>query len=123
MTFNVKNYTVLPQMTEKNAKTALSDVSMTSIANICAFIHSSINVQQNIRLLVDESSDAVQHHTSVIDRETKEECDMTSLESFLRFTHSRPVGYGLSWNDRLTIALTLASSVLQLDGSSCLKTY
>ena len=41
-----------------------------------------------------------------------------SLESFLRESSHRSFGCELSWGERLSIAVTLASSVLQLDGTS-----
>lgn len=90
------------------------------IEDFCSALCVSPRDDREIGLLVDEANDK-QHHmlyraNTVVGLETSSR----SLEDLLT-SQGRPGDEGLSRKDRLQISVVLASSVLQLDGTSWLK--
>ena len=79
--------------------------------------------RQEIGFLMDESVGQQRHNISFVDEKTRPAMDPKSLEHLLNLSKQRGWGFGLSRRDRLYIAVTLASSVLQLDGTLWLKKH
>ena len=94
---------------------------MGPIENICTAVYQQCSVRQGIGFLTDEVAGQHRHNVYLVDEEVRLEVDPMSLEDLLRVSKQRGPGLSLSRRDRLYIALTLASSVLQLDGTSWLK--
>ena len=94
---------------------------MSPIENICTAVHQQHNVRQGIGFLTDDVAGQHRHNVYLVDEEVRLEVDPKSLEDLLRVSKQRSPGLSLSRRDRLYIAVTLASSVLQLDGTSWLK--
>lgn len=77
--------------------------------------------RQGIGFLTDESVGQHRHDVYLIDKKVQQQLDPKSLEYLLKVSKQRSPGFSLSRRDRLYIAVTLASSVLQLDGTLWLK--
>ena len=91
------------------------------IYDICTAVRSRYNVSEGIGFLTDESLGKHRHDVYIIGESVRQEIDTLSLEDLLRISEQRVPGFEFSRRDRLYIALTLASSVLQLDGTLWLK--
>ena len=83
-------------------------------------MYSQCSVKQGIGFLTDESLSQHRHDVYLVDEKVRQGVDPKSLEYLLQLSKQR-TGFSLSRRDRLYIAVTLASSVLQLDGTSWLK--
>ena len=94
---------------------------MGHINDICTAVSKHGGVGQGIGFLTDESVGQHQHNLYLIDEKVGEGMNPKSLEELLQISKQRGPGFSLSRRDRLYIAVTLASSVLQLDGFSWLK--
>ena len=94
---------------------------MGPIDDICTTVYGKCGVGQGIGFLTDESLGQHRHIVYIVDEEIRQGVDPKSLEYLLQGSKQREPGYTLSRRDRLYIAITLASSVLQLDGTSWLK--
>ena len=95
---------------------------MGPINDICTAVHEYRGVRQGIGFLTDESvGQQRQHNVYLVDEQVRQGMDAESLEHLLQISKKRDPGFNLSRRDRLYIAVTLASSVLQLDGTSWLK--
>ena len=94
---------------------------MGPINDICTAVYEQYNATQGIGYLTDEILGQHRHNVYLIDKEVRPGVDPQSLEYFLQISRKRGPGFSLSRLDRLYIAVTLASSVLQLDGTSWLK--
>ena len=94
---------------------------MSPIDDICTAVYGQYNVTQGIGYLTDEILGQHQHNVYLVDEEVRPGVDPQSLEYLLHVSGQRGPGFNLSRRDRLYIAVTLASSVLQLDGTSWLK--
>ena len=79
------------------------------------------SVKQGIGFLTDERFGQHRHNIYVVDEKVRQGGDLMSLEYLLRVSKQWGPGSSLSRRHRLYIALTLASSVLQLDGTLWLK--
>ena len=91
------------------------------IYDICTAVCSQYNVSEGIGFLTDDSLGQHRHDVYIVDKKVQQEIDPFSLEDLLNISKQRALGLDLSRRDRLYIALTLASSVLQLDGTSWLR--
>ena len=95
---------------------------MGPINDICAAVYEQCDVKQGIGFLLDESVGQHRHHVHLVDEKVRQGVDPKSLEYLLQVSKRRGgPGFSLSRRDRLYISVTLASSVLQLDGTSWLK--
>lgn len=79
------------------------------------------SVKQGIGFLTDERFGQHRHNIYIVDEKVRQGGDLKSLEYLLQVSKQWGPGFSLSRRDRLYIAVTLASSVLQLDGTSWLK--
>ena len=107
--------TWLPSVTE-TAYTGMGPIN-----DICTAVYGQYSVRQCIGFLTDESLDQHRHNVYLVDENVRQGVDPKSLEYLLQVSKQRGPGLSLSRRDRLYIAVTLASSVLQLDGTSWLK--
>ncbi|KAL8752171.1 MAG: hypothetical protein Q9184_005820 [Pyrenodesmia sp. 2 TL-2023] len=97
-----------------------ADTDLKRIEDICSAIRASNKDQTEIGLLIDETPERHQHKLYRANTVVGSETLSRSLEDLLR--SSRDLGAeSLSRKSRLQIAVTLASSVLQLSGTSWLK--
>ena len=94
---------------------------MSRITDICTAMHGICGVKQRLGFLTDESVGQHRHDIYFVDEQIRPDMDAKSLEFVLKVSQQNLPGFSLSRRDRLYIAVTLASSVLQLDGTSWLK--
>ena len=78
-------------------------------------------VKQGIGFLTEEIFGKQRHNIYIVDEKVQQGSDLKSLEYLLQVSKQWGPGFSLSRRDRSYIAITLASSVLQLDGTSWLK--
>lgn len=97
-----------------------SKAPSTPITDICAAIH-NLNNDRQIGFLTDESVGNHRYDIYNLDDKVQQDIDFNSLEHLLSSSQKSSPGFRLSRRDRLYIAVTLASSVLQLDGTRWLK--
>lgn len=91
------------------------------IADICSTLRASQDLRKVLGFLVDEADEKHKHYLYRADTVISSDTHSESLGDLLRSSqYELPTGF-LSRKVRLQIAVTLASSVLQLDGSSWLK--
>ena len=99
------------------------DRNCESIVDMCSTLCASHEPEKAIGFLVDQEDDKHKHYlyraSTAIGPETK----TNSLGHLLSSSGRGPHGASLSKKDRLRIAVTLASSALQLDGTSWLKPH
>ncbi len=98
-----------------------SDDGLHPIVDLCTQLKQVCSVPKIIGYLVDDSDQQHRHDVYLINDNVYSSTDSTSLQDLLKLSHKRASGYYLSRKDRLHIAVVLASSVLQLDGTSWLK--
>ena len=94
---------------------------MGPIDNICTAVSVHRGSRQSIGFLTDGSVGQHRHDVYLVNEKLRQEMDPKSLEYLLQVSKERGPGFSLSRRDRLYIAVTLASSVLQLDGTFWLK--
>ena len=94
---------------------------MGPINDICTAVSEYCGVRQGIGFLTDDIVGQHRHEVYLVDEKNRQGLDPKSLEYLLQVSKQRAPGFNLSRRDRLYIALTLASSVLQLDGTLWLK--
>lgn len=94
---------------------------MGPINDICTAVSGHCDVRQGIGFLTDESVGQHRHHVYLVKEKVEKRMDPKSLEDLLQGSQQRGPSFNLSRRDRLYIAVTLASSVLQLDGTLWLK--
>ncbi len=92
-----------------------------SIADICSTLCGNHEPEKPIGFLVDEEDDMHKHFFYRTNTTLGPETRSNSLGDLLSHSGHGPQSGPLSRSDRLRIAVTLASSVLQLDGTSWLK--
>lgn len=80
-------------------------------------MHETSGVKEVVGFLTDESISQYRHKVHFLDEKVQPYMDPESLKHILETSKQRRLGFGLSRRDRLYIALTLASSVLQLGGT------
>ena len=90
------------------------------IEDFCSALYASNRDSREIGLLIDEVNDKQQHQLYRANTVAGSQTSSKSLEDLLT-PQGRSDDEGLSRRDRLQIAVILASSVLQLDGTSWLK--
>ncbi len=114
----------IPSSTRSTWLAAATEASHTGIGpipDICTAVCRQFGFRQGIGFLIDESLGQHQHNVYLLDEEFRQGVGPKSLEYLLQVSKKRGPGFTLSRRDRLYIAVTLASSVLQLDGTSWLK--
>lgn len=94
---------------------------LTQIQDICTAIHGIHDVKQGLGFLRDEDTYRHRHNIYINNEKTRPPMDPKSLAHLLEISKQRRSGFGLSLRDRLYIAVTLASSVLQLDRTLWLR--
>ena len=94
---------------------------MSPITDICTAINEIKGLNSGVGYLRDESAGRYRHEVYFLNEQIRREKDATSLEQLLQLSQQRPFGSTLNRRERLHLAVTLASSVLQLDGTSWLK--
>ena len=94
-----------------------------SISDICSTICAAHGSQKLIGFLVDEQDEKHKHYIYKVDSAIGPAIRSKSLGDLLSCSGQRSSTAPLSIKDRLQIAVTLASSVLQLDGTSWLKPH
>ena len=92
-----------------------------SIADICSTLCATPESNRAIGFLVDEEDERHKHYLYRADATIVSEAQSKSLSDLLGHTGRASYSTSLSRNDRLRIAVTLASSVLQLHGTSWLE--
>ena len=91
------------------------------ILNICTTLCASHDLKKAIGFLVDEEDKKQKHYVYRADTGIGSEPHSRSLGDLLSSARQESLTVSLSRGDRLHIAVTLASSVLQLDGTLWLK--
>ncbi|KAL8952124.1 MAG: hypothetical protein Q9222_001936 [Ikaeria aurantiellina] len=107
---------------EGNSSTETTRVQMTAIESFCSALDSTDLEQspREIGVLIDKTREYVRHKIYRADIFPSLQTSPKSLENLLS-SHKQPGDEGLSRKNRLHIAVILASSVLQLDGTTWLK--
>lgn len=95
--------------------------AMRPIRDMCSTLHDSRSRRNEIGFLKDGSVGGRRHDVYFIDERFPSGMDPASLEYLLDLPQQRMPEFALNRRDRLCIAVTLASSVLQLDGSLWLR--
>ncbi|KAL8944305.1 MAG: hypothetical protein Q9211_000645 [Gyalolechia sp. 1 TL-2023] len=97
-------------------------IEMTYIESFCRTLcaPNTERCPKELGLLVDKTNDEIKHRIYRADTTTTLQSCSTSLENLLS-SHTASNDGGLSRKDRLQVAVILASSVLQLDGTAWLK--
>ncbi len=109
------------QSTWLAAATEASHTGMGPIPDICTAVCRQFGFRQGIGFLIDEILGQHRHNVYLLDEELRQGVGPKSLEYLLQVSKQRGPGFTLSRRNRLYIAVTLASSVLQLGGTSWLK--
>lgn len=123
---SVRFPTELMQRTTINAESnrmGPSTSPATCIADICSTIYGSARTDKPMGFLADDTNPNHKHYLSRADTNLADEPRSETLaERLTSACDSSPFG-SVSRKDRLEIAVTLASSVLQLDGTSWLTPH
>ena len=90
------------------------------IVDFCTTLKQVRGVPKAIGYLLDEGFEHHRHDICLI-KDNYVSVGSKTLDSLLQLSHKRVSGFYLSQKDRLHLAVVLASSVLQLDGTSWLK--
>ena len=107
--------------TTASSQEAETNHGCTSITDMCSTLCASHEPRKEIGFLVDEGDDKHKHYLYRADTVIGPETRSKSLGDLLSRSGSALSSVPLLRSDRLRIAVTLASSVLQLDGTSWLK--
>ncbi|KAI4261033.1 MAG: hypothetical protein L6R42_003760 [Xanthoria sp. 1 TBL-2021] len=92
---------------------------VTGIEDICTAIRNSAGTERCLGFLSDDGKGLHQHEVFLT--ENPKVAARRSLQGLLEHPKQRVPGRGLSWRDSLKVAVTLASSIIQLDGTGWLK--
>lgn len=110
---------------ETSTKVALDQASIptawTCIEDICSALCTPVLDRRPIGLLVDDAFDKHQHQLYRADSRVKSQSMSKSLHDLLEASRRPGDDDRLSRKQRLEIAVVLASSILQLDGTSWLR--
>ena len=98
-----------------------TDFGCNPIPDICTTLSTPHDLKKTLGFLVDEEDKKHKHYLYRTDTGIGSEPQSTSLGELLRTARQESFNVSLSRGVRLEIAVTLASSVLQLDGTSWLK--
>ncbi|CAL8582763.1 hypothetical protein XPA_008408 [Xanthoria parietina] len=90
------------------------------IEDICTAIHLSSGTVRCLGMLQDDGKALHQHEVFLVEN-PKTKITRRSLQGLLEHPKQRVPGEGLSWRDSLNIAVTMASCMIQLDGTGWLK--
>ncbi|KAL8681311.1 MAG: hypothetical protein Q9186_002575 [Xanthomendoza sp. 1 TL-2023] len=120
--FALEPHLYLASLSDGGSSAETTDVEMTHIESFCSALCTSHTdqLQREIGLLIDKANDEQQHRVYRADTAKALQTSSRSLENLLS-SQRQTDDESLSRKDRLQIAVILASSVLQLDGTSWLK--
>ena len=107
--------------TADSSQEPATDPDCQSIADMCSTLRASHESQRAMGFLVDEEDDEYKHYLYRANTTIGPEPQSKSLVDLLSCSGHGSPSARLLRSDRLRIAVTLASSVLQLDGTSWLK--
>ncbi|KAL8648705.1 MAG: hypothetical protein Q9226_005889 [Calogaya cf. arnoldii] len=93
---------------------------VTGIEDICTAIRISAGTARYLGFLSDTGQGLHQHEVFLVERPTVVMARKT-LQGLLEHPKQRIPGQGLSWKDSLNVAITLAYSIIQLDGTGWLR--
>ena len=111
-----------PSLTAGSSRQHEIDYDCDSISDMCSTLCASRESKKAMGFLVDEDDNKHKHYLYRANTKIGPETRSKSLGDLLSCSGHGPLTAALSKGDRLRIAVTLASSVLQLDGTSWLKT-
>ena len=100
---------------------APADPNICLIDDICTALHSISKFNQCVGYLEDDGEGNYRHEIYLKNEQLRQEMEVESLNHILQAPDQRRSLMSLSRRNRLYIAVTLASSVLQLDGTSWLS--
>ena len=93
------------------------------IANICTALRKTSTLRECMGFLVEAEDRNYRHHLYFVGSVPADEPRSKSLRQILANTQNSPGPSTLFRKERLEIAITLASSVLQLDGTKWMKSH
>ena len=108
------------ETTQLRTDSGPSSTTFSPISDICKKLSKLEGNQRSTGFLVDESTGQYRHNIHFLNKTMGLATDTTSLESLLKLSRQRLTSHKMHRRERLHIALVLASSVLQLDGTSWL---
>ncbi|KAI4251308.1 MAG: hypothetical protein LQ352_004925 [Teloschistes flavicans] len=95
--------------------------ALKEISSLCSITQVPVGQKAPLGFLMDKSADGQQHNMFPTKNAVVPLTDHKSLQELLEVSRQRGLEHGLRWADSLQIAITLASSVIQLDGTGWLK--
>ena len=98
-----------------------AQISQGCIEDFCSLLRMPDRTNDEIGLLIDKGNDKHKHRFYRVNTVVDSDISSISLGQILKGSQRRSPDEGLFRIDRLKIAVTLASSVLQLDGTLWLK--
>lgn len=108
-----------PRVTKPDSPNRFPNPVKSAIVDICTTIRTSAGGGRCLGFLSDDGIGL--HEIFALDTSTKSALAQKSLHQILEHPQQRIPGLGLTWKDSLTIAVTLASSIIQLDGTGWLR--
>ncbi|KAL9633028.1 MAG: hypothetical protein Q9204_003562 [Flavoplaca sp. TL-2023a] len=112
------SFSTLPAKTSSVAPQPSSAVKC--IDDICTAIHISAGTKRCLGFLSDDGKGLHHHEVFLVESPTGA-MSKKSLQGVLRHPNQRIPGQKMSWRDSLSVAVTLASSIIQLDGTGWLR--
>ncbi|KAL8844629.1 MAG: hypothetical protein Q9176_001141 [Flavoplaca citrina] len=104
----------------KTQPSQLPSASKVLIDNMCTAIHTSAGTKCCLGFLADDGKGLHNHEVFLIESPIGKVAGK-SLQGLLKHPKQRIPGQKISWRDSLSIAVTLASSIIQLDGTGWLR--
>lgn len=108
-------------LAETHIERSAAEISQGSIEDFCSLLRMPDRTNEVLGLLIDKDNDKHKHTLYRVDTVIDSDVSSISLGQILKGSQRRSPDEGLFRIDRLQIAVTLASSVLQLDGTLWLK--
>ncbi|KAL9576250.1 MAG: hypothetical protein Q9212_007258 [Teloschistes hypoglaucus] len=99
------------------------DETLKEISSLCEMVQIPMEQEAHLGFLKDKSVDGHQHNTFLTKNSIGPTTHHSSLREWLEVSRQQGREHGLGWEDSLRIAITLASSVIQLDGTGWLKSH
>ncbi|KAL8686310.1 MAG: hypothetical protein Q9218_007194 [Villophora microphyllina] len=108
-------------MTQAPSPVRASDENLKPINSLCKIIQGTAGHGTYLGFLMEESTDG-QRHNVFLAKDAAIPCARhKSLQELLHPSRRPDLEYRLTWQDSLKVAVTLASSVIHLDGTGWLK--
>ena len=108
-------------LAETHIERSAAEISQGCVEDFCSLLRTPDRTNEVLGLLIDKDNDKHKHKLYRVDTFIDSGISSISLGQILKDSQRRSPDEGLFRIDRLRIAVTLASSVLQLDGTSWLK--